>query len=111
MQRHSRSYLEFWIVFCTGQLWAWLSFLNPLCPRILQLRPEVLADDLVPDLDIKGFGHLNKHVRIPRVYWDDVKFSVEFVPCRAPPWPQLSRTLDKCAGLQQRTSGHRRTKG
>ena len=83
MHRLNRSYLEFWIVFCTSQLRAWSSFLNPLRPHILQLRPEVLVDDLVPDLDIKGVGHLNKHVRIPRVHWDDVKFSVEFVPCRA----------------------------
>ena len=83
MHRLSRSYLEFQIVFCTSQLWAWSSFLNPLCPRIIQLQPEVLVDDLVPDLDIKGVGHLNKHVRIARVHWDDVKFSVEFVPCGA----------------------------
>ena len=78
----SRSYLEFRIVFCTGQLRAWSTFFNPLRPRILQLGPEVLLDDLVPDLDIEGVGHLNKLVRIPRVYWDDVKFNVEFVPCR-----------------------------
>ena len=83
MHRLSHSYLEFRIVFCTGQLRAWSSFLNPLRPCILQLRPKVLVDNLVPDLDIKGVGHLNKHVRIPRVHWDNVKFSVEFVPCRA----------------------------
>ena len=59
------------------------SLLNPFGPGILQLGPKVLGDDLILDLDIKGVGHLNKHVRISRVHWNDIEFSVEFVPNRA----------------------------
>ena len=44
------------------------ALLNPFGPGILQLGPKVLGDDLVLDLDIKGIGHLNKHVKIPRVH-------------------------------------------
>ena len=66
---------------CTSQFKARLSLLNPFSPRILQLGPDVLGDNLILDLDIKGVRHLNKHVRIPRVHWNHVEFRVEFVPC------------------------------
>ena len=68
---------------CTGQFRARSSLLNPFGPSILQLGLEILGDDLVLDLDIKGVRHLNKHVGIPRVHWNHVKFCVEFVPCQS----------------------------
>ena len=66
----------------TGQFRARSTLLNPFGPSILQLGLEILGDNLLFDLDIKGVGHLNKHVRIPRVQWNHVEFRVEFVPCQ-----------------------------
>ena len=66
----------------TGHFWARSSLPNPFGPCTLKLGFEVLNDNFVLDLDIEGVGHLNQHVRIPRVHWNHVEFCVEFVPCR-----------------------------